>query len=566
MKRQTEIVVIGGTACGPKAAARAQRCDPHCKITIIEQAGNLSSATCGFPYYVSRVIEDKSSLVAREPDYFKDVFDIDVLINTRAVAIDRKAHRVDILNLETGQESSVGYDKLVLATGSLPLIPELAGKQLNGIFTMNKIEDAYTIHNLISAGKTGKVVVVGAGLIGLEMTEAFVTQGLEVTVVEALDWVLPTLLDFEIAAHVEKHLKEKGVNLIFGQRVTGFEGDGSGKVSKVITGEMEIPAGTVLLALGNKPNITLAKDAGLDIGSAGGVSVNRYLQTSDPDIYAGGDCVENINRITGQKMLAPMGSTANKHGRVIGTNITGGQDEFPGVLGTAVVKVFDFNVARVGLNEAQARQAGYDVVTSLVPADEHASYYPGAKEILVKLVADKADNRILGGQVVGPGEAAKRIDVLASALTFGAKTEDLANLDLAYAPPYNSAMDPLHNAANVIRNKQSDLARTVTPLEVNNKIEQGENFIFLDVRNQDEWETEHIKAPQARLIPIEELRKRVDQLPRDAEIVAFCRTSIRAYQAQRILESNDFTNCKFMDGSIRAWPYAISATRQDSEK
>ena len=206
MKRQTEIVVIGGTACGPKAAARARRRDPHCKITIIEQAGNLSSATCGFPYYVSRVIEDKSSLVAREPDYFNNVLDIDVLINTRAVAIDRKNHKVGIKNLETGQESSVGYDKLVLATGSLPLIPEMAAKQLNGIFTMNRIEDAYNIHDLVSAGGTGKVVIVGAGLIGLEMAEAFVTQGLEVTIVEALDWALPTLLDFEIAAHVEKHL------------------------------------------------------------------------------------------------------------------------------------------------------------------------------------------------------------------------------------------------------------------------------------------------------------------------------------------------------------------------
>ena len=435
-----------------------------------------------------------------------------------------------------------------------------------GIFTLTRIEQANALRSSISPREIKRAVIIGAGLIGLEMAEAFVTQGLEVTVVEALDYILPALLDFEVAAYVEKHLRDKGVNLLLGQPVTGFKDDGKGWVRQVIAGDIELETGLVLLALGTRPNTRLAEDAGLTIGSTGGISVNQCLQTSDPDIYAGGDCIENVNRITQQKMLSPLGSTANKHGRVIGSNVTGGCETFPGVLGTAITKVFDYNVARVGLSELQAREAGYDVVTSLVPGNEHATYYPDGKEILVKLVAEKSSNRLLGGQVAGPGESAKRIDVLATALAFGSVVDDIANLDLAYAPPYNSAMDPLHDAANVIRNKQSGYAKTLTPIEVKNKLENGDDFIFLDVRSPGEWKTCRIEATQARLLPLRELRAKLDVLPKDAEIVTFCQTSARAYQAQRILDGAGFKNTKFMDGSIGAWPYEIAGARPGSNQ
>ena len=566
MERQNNIVIIGGTACGPKAAARARRCDPQARITIIEQGENLSTATCGLPYYVSGVIDSQSNLIARKRDFFRDVLNLEVLTGTKALAIDRKAHKVDLLNLETNRVSNTGYDKLVLATGSTPVVPNLEGKHLRGIFTLTRIEQANALRSSISPREIKKAVIIGAGLIGLEMAEAFVTQGLEVTVVEALDYILPALLDFEVAAYVEKHLRDKGVNLLLGQPVTGFKDDGKGWVRQVIAGDIELETGLVLLALGTRPNTRLAEDAGLTIGSTGGISVNQCLQTSDPDIYAGGDCIENVNRITQQKMLSPLGSTANKHGRVIGSNVTGGCETFPGVLGTAITKVFDYNVARVGLSELQAREAGYDVVTSLVPGNEHATYYPDGKEILVKLVAEKSSNRLLGGQVAGPGESAKRIDVLATALAFGSVVDDIANLDLAYAPPYNSAMDPLHDAANVIRNKQSGYAKTLTPIEVKNKLENGDDFIFLDVRSPGEWKTCRIEATQARLLPLRELRAKLDVLPKDAEIVTFCQTSARAYQAQRILDGAGFKNTKFMDGSIGAWPYEISGARPGSNQ
>jgi NADPH-dependent 2,4-dienoyl-CoA reductase/sulfur reductase-like enzyme/rhodanese-related sulfurtransferase len=454
------------------------------------------------------------------------------------------------------------YDKLVIATGATPTVPNWEGKDLKGIFTLSSIPDALGIRSYISGLKYKKAVIVGAGLIGLEAAENLSAMGLKVTVLEMLGWPLPTLLDSEIAFQLEKHLKSKGVNLMFGQRVTGFKGDKAGKVNKVMVGDNAIDAGMVLLSLGVRPNVSLAKEAGLTIGTTGGIAVNEYLQTSDPDIYAGGDCAEMVNIITGKKTLVPMGSTANKHGRVIGGNVTGGKDTFPGVVGTGVVKVFDLNVGRTGLNEAQAKEAGYDIVTSLVPSEEHATYYPGAKDILVKLVAEKASGRLLGGQVIGPGEAAKRIDVMATALTMGATVDNLANLDLGYAPPYNSAMDPLHHAANVIRNKQAGYARAISPQELKSKLDKNEKFVLLDVRSPMEWKVQRLEAPQTKLLPLPELYDRMSELAKDDEIVIYCRTSIRAYQAQRILDDAGYKNVCFVDGSLDAWPYEIASTKR----
>jgi NADPH-dependent 2,4-dienoyl-CoA reductase/sulfur reductase-like enzyme/rhodanese-related sulfurtransferase len=483
--------------------------------------------------------------------------DMTVMINTEALKIDRHAHTITVKNLKTGQNKTVEYDKMVLATGSIPAIPNLEGRNLKGIFTLTSLDDASAIKEYMSGVETRNVVVVGAGLIGLEMTEALAASGFTVTVVEALDWPLPTLLDRDIAVHIEKHMREKGVDFIFGKRVSGFKGDKEGRVNRVIVDDTELDAGLVLLALGVRPNVSLARDAGLAIGDTGGIAVNEYLQTSDPDIYAGGDCVENRHIITGKPILAPMGSTANKHGRIIGTNVTGGREMFPGVLGTAIVKVFEHNAGRVGLNESQARAAGYEVLTALVPADEHASYYPGSRNLILKLTAEKSTGKILGGEMTGPGDIGKRIDVLATAISLGATVTGLANLDLAYAPPFNSAMDPLHNAANVIRNKQAGLARSITPETVKNKIENGERFVLLDVRNLDEWEAYRIEAGQTRFLPLPELRRRCEELDKNDEIITLCLTSIRAYQAQRILDGAGFTNVKFMDGSIRAWPYDL---------
>ena len=555
MPKQNNIVIIGGTACGPKAAARARRLDQSAKITIIEQRNNLSTATCGLPYFIGGMIKKKRELISRQTGYFRDVFRMTVFTGTRAVSINPKTHSVEIVDIKKDKHTTLEYDKLVIATGATPTVPNWEGKNLKGIFTLNNIPDAVGIRNYISALKNKEVVIVGAGLIGLEAAENFVAIGLQVTILEMLGWPLPALLDAEIAAHLEKHLKSKGVKLMFGQRVTGFQGNKAGNVKKVTVGEKGIDAGMVLLSLGIRPNVALAKEAGLNIGTTGGIAVNEFLQTSDPDIYAGGDCAEMVNLITGKKTLVPMGSTANKHGRVIGTNVTGGRDTFPGVVGTGIVKVFNLNVGRTGLNEAQAKEAGYKIVTSLVPSDDHATYYPGAKDIMVKLIAEKSSGKLLGGQVIGEGDAAKRTDVLATMLTMGATVDNLANLDLAYAPPYNSAMDPLHHAANVIRNKQAGYARALTLQEVKSKLDKGEKFVLLDVRSPMEWKAQRIEAPQVKLLPLPELYRRMGELSKDEEIVIFCRSSIRAYQAQRMLDGAGFKNVSFMDGSLDAWPY-----------
>jgi len=559
MAKQNSIVIIGGTACGPKAAARARRMDQSAKITLIEQRDNLSSATCGLPYYLSTMVKE-GDLVARPVEYFRNIFNMAVFTGTNALSINPKEHSVEILENKTQNKSTLEYDKLVIATGASPVVPNWEGKDLKGIFTLNNIPDVMAIRSYIMANDPKNAVIVGAGLIGLETAENFTDMGLKVTVLEALGWPLPGLLDAEIAAPVEKHLKANGVNLLFGQRVTGFKGDAKGAVNKVMIGDKGIDADIVIMALGVRPNVSLAKEAGLKIGALGGIDVNEHMQTSDPDIYAGGDCVEITNIITGKKMLAPMGSTANKHGRIIGTNITGGQEAFPGVTGTAAVKIFDLNVARTGLSEKQAQDAGFEIFTALIPTFDHATYYPGAKEIMANVVAEKSTGRLLGGQAAGAGDVVKRIDVLATALTYRANVESLANLDLAYAPPYNSAMDPLHNAANVIRNKQAGIAPALTPQQVKDKLDKKENFILLDVRSPMEWKNQRIDAPQVELLPLPELRKRIGELPKEEEIVVMCRTSIRAYQALRILAGAGFKDIKFLDGSIAAWPYDTVST------
>ncbi len=454
MDPEQNIVIIGGMACGPKTAARARRRSPGARITIVEQGPTVSEGSCGLPYYVGGQIKSEGALLIRTPQQFKEKSNIDVLGWTRATRIDRKSHRVEVTNVATGETSSLPYDKLVIATGAVPMVPSsLEGKDLDGVFTLTKVADANKIIASLAGPGARKAVVVGGGLIGMEGAEAFRERGLDVSVVEALEHVLPGLLDEEMSAVVEKELTDKGVHLFTGQRVIRLEGNEQGKVARVVTEKSIIEADVVLLALGFRPNNELARNAGLEIGPLGGVVVDEFLQTSDPDIYAGGDCVENVHIVTGMKIFAPMGSTANKHGRIIGTNVTGGRDTFPGVVGTAVVKIFDLSVGRVGISEDEAREAGFQPVMAAGNGLDRAGYYPGALKSTVKLVADAATGRVLGAQLVGVGDVSKRTDVLATAISAERTVDDMANLDLAYAPPFSPAMDLLHDLANVIRGK-----------------------------------------------------------------------------------------------------------------
>jgi rhodanese-related sulfurtransferase len=316
-----------------------------------------------------------------------------------------------------------------------------------------------------------------------------------------------------------------------------------------------VDADLVVMAIGVRPNVELAKAAGLTIGETGAIAVNEFLQTSDPDIYAGGDCVENTCMITGRKIYVPLGSTANKHGRVIGDNVTGGSTKFPGVTSTAVFKVLDYNIGTTGLNSRDAEKYGYNLVASVAPRGERAHYYPDSKSIIVKMIADRETSKLLGAQVIGPGEGVKRIDVVASVLRFGGGVKDVADLDLGYAPPFSTAIDPVAHAANIIRNKIEGLAHGISSTGLKSRLGDDGDFVLLDVRTHGEVEREPFKDPRVVHIPVQELRRRHEELPRDKEIITFCRTSVRAYEAERILKGRGFQDVKFLDGSLKAWPF-----------
>jgi len=558
------VIVIGGVATGPKAAARLRRLDATANITVIERGDLVSYAGCGTPYYVKGDIAEFGELIEtpvgtpRDAAFFRQVKDIHVLTRTLVQTVDREKKMVSVINLDTGEQQELPYDKLVLATGGTPFLPPVPGIDLKHVFTLRSPHDASAIRDAIDSGRAKRAVIVGAGLIGLEMCEALSARGLAVTVVEMFPHMLPGLLDMETAAFLGRHAKAQGIMGVMGERVVGLEGDYQGNVVRVVTDKQSIETDMVVIAVGVRPNDQLARDAGLEVHEKGGIIVNEYMQTSDPDIYAGGDCVLCKHRVSDQMVYVPLGSTANKHGRVIGTNIAGGKETFPGILGTAVAKHCEFNIGCTGLTEKKARELGYNVVTTLSPAPDHAHYYPGAKVIFVKLIVDADTRKVLGVQVVGPGDVAKRVDVIATALGFGATVDDLATLDLGYAPPYSGALDNVIHAANITRNKLDGIAKTISPVEVKAKIDAGDEFVLLDVRGPAEYEAMRIEDPRVKLIPLGKLRASLDQLPKDKEIIAFCKISLRGYEAQCILEGAGFQNVRFMDGGVVGWPYEIA--------
>jgi len=399
---------------------------------------------------------------------------------------------------------------------------------------------------------------VGAGLIGMEVSEALVTRGLTVSIVEMLPTVVPALLDADLAQHLQRHLSVKGVQVHTGTRVASLESDDTGRMAAVVTDTGRIEADLVLIATGVYPNVKLARDAGLEIGETGAIKVNAHLQTNDPDIYAGGDCVENLHRLTGKPCYVPLGSTANKHGRVIGDNVTGGDNAFPGVLGTVIFKAFDVSVGRVGLSEKDCASHGIPCLVALTPGPDRAHYYPTAKPMVLKVVSHAETGKLLGVQAVGAGDVAKRIDVAATALSFGATSRDLTELDLAYAPPYSSAVDLLAHAANVLDNKAKRIAQAISPAALKAKLDAGEEFMLLDVRSPKEVAAAPFNDARVVNIPLGMLRTRLSELPRDKEIVAFCKISVRGYEAQRILNGEGFDNVVFLDGGLMAWPYPQS--------
>jgi len=552
-----KVVVIGGVAAGPKTASRINRLCGDAEVTVIEKGEFLSYAGCGLPYYISGVVKEQKELMStsvgtvRDSVFFQNVKNVRVMNHTEATSIDRVRKTVTIISQEHGSQE-LPYDKLVLATGAESVIPPIKGVGLKNIFNLKDIHDADRIKAKLAEKRAINAVIVGGGLIGVEVAEAFQAMGCRITVIEYLPNIL-SMMDPEMAALVEGHFESKGVQVKTGTKVTAFEG--SGQVEKVITDHGEFPADIVVMAVGVRPATRLAEAAGLKIGPTRAIAVNAQMQTSDPEIFAVGDCAEKNNVITGQPCYVPLGSTANKEGRVAANAICGVADGYPGVLGSAICKTFDFAVARTGLGEREARAAGYDVVTCLAPAPDKPHFMPTAKPLFLKLIADRKTRKLLGAQATGPGDAARRIDVVATALSAGMTVDELAHLDLTYAPPYSPAVDNLLTAANILRNKLDGSMEGVTPAEVCAMRAGGEEFTFLDVRSPAEMAQMRIEGTVN--IPLGALRRRLDEIKRDKPVVAFCKISLRGYEAALILKQAGFNKVSVMDGGILMWPGEI---------
>jgi NADPH-dependent 2,4-dienoyl-CoA reductase/sulfur reductase-like enzyme/rhodanese-related sulfurtransferase len=557
-----KIVVIGGVAAGPKAAARARRLAPEAEITILERGNFVSYAACGIPYLVSGETPDLKDIlstpvgVVRDAGFFKAVKDIRVLTGKEAVALNRGQKQVIVKDRVSGYEEVYPYDKLVLATGASAVKPKIDGIDLKNIFLLRQPPDVIRVLEALEE-KPKTAVIIGAGLIGLEMAEALTVQGLEVTVVEALGQILPGLLDWEMAAMLQRQVKGEGVKIRTAEKVSRCEGGPEGKVARVITDKGAYGADLVIVAVGVRPEVGLARDAGLELGGTGAIKVDQFMRTSDEDIYAGGDCVENFHRVLGRAVYVSSGQMANVHGRIIGTNITGGRAVFQGMVGTAVARFFGYTVGCTGLTESVAACEGHEVVTALAPGLDKAHYYPGAKFMGVKIVADRPTGRLLGVQIVGPGDGAKRLDVAATALTMCATVENLVQLNLGYSPPFSTAIDALAQAAQVVENKMAGVAQALSPGEVEELTRRGEDFMLLDVRTPQEFREVRLKHPKAFAMPLGKLREKAADLPKDKLYIPFCKFSMRGYEAQKILEGLGFKKVKFMDGGVVHWPYEL---------
>ncbi len=568
-----KIVIIGGVAAGPKVASKIHRLLPETEVTIIEKGDLLSYSGCGLPYYVSGVVKNQTELLStavkevRDPVFFQNVKNVIVLNRTEAIKVDRDNKKVRIKNLSSNNESWINYDKLVLATGAFPSKAPVDGINLKNIFTLHGVHDAEGIKAFLSSNKAQDVVIVGGGLIGVETTEALVARGCRVTIIEEMPQIL-TLLDKEIAKLVEQCLENKGVKILTNTKLKFFHkpdkketiGDDNtlflheSKIY-VITDKETIPADMVILATGVKPQVKLAKDSGLEIGVTGAIKVNEKMMTSDPNIYAAGDCAESYDAIKGTPLYLPLGSLANKEGRVAAINICGGNESMPGVVGSTTCKVFDYCVAKTGYTEKYAKEQGFDVVCSLTAGPDKEHFMPDVKMLMLKLIVDKASRKILGAQAVGESDGYNKIDIVSAAISANMTIDQLSGVDFCYAPSFSLAIDNIITAANVVRNKLDGIFEGMSSAEVYSKLSNKEDFILLDVRSYKEYK--EIRIPNSVLIPLGVLRNRLHELPKNKEIVTFCSISLRGYEASLILKNAGFNNVKVMDGGIEMWGYDV---------
>ena len=542
-----KVVIVGGVAGGATAAARLRRLDESAEIVVFERSGYVSYANCGLPYYIGGVITDRAELTLQTPESFWRRFRVDMLVRHEVTAIHPDTKTVDVKNLATGEVFAESYDKLILSPGARPTQPALPGVGIDRLFTLRTVEDTLKLREFIEQHHPRSAVLAGGGFIGIELVENLRELGLDVTVVQRPKQLLNPL-DADMAAFLHAQLREKGVKLMLGRTVEGFAADGD-RVNVLIKDEAPLTADMVVLAIGVTPDTALAKDAGLELGIKGSIVVNDRMETSVPDIYAVGDAVQVKHSVTGQDTLLSLAGPANKQGRIAADNICGGDSRYLGSQGSSVIKVFDMTIAATGVNEKTARQAGIDCDKVFLSPMSHAGYYPGGKVMTMKVVFEKGTLRLLGAQIVGYEGVDKRIDVLATAIHAGLTGPQLKDLDLAYAPPYSSAKDPVNMAGFMIENLSRGLVEQFFPEDVDALPRDG-SATLLDVRTPGEYAAGH--AEGFVNLPVDDLREHLAEIPADKPVYLICQSALRSYIACRILSQHGL-RCSHLSGGWRLY-------------
>ena len=544
-------LIVGGVAGGMSAAARLRRLDESATIIVVERGAYISYANCGLPYYIGDVITDRSQLLVQTPESFKQRFNVDVRVFHEAIAVHPDQKSVRVRDLQSGRDYDQPYDKLLLAPGGSPVKPKIPGSGHSAIHTLWTIPDTDQIRALIDQGNVKTALVVGAGFIGLEMAENLRARGLRVVVVEAARQAL-NVIDYEMAALVHREVRNKGVELYLDSTVAAFTvGSGGGVVARLASGAT-VAADLVLLSIGVAPNTRFLDGSGIELGPRGHIVVDEYLRTSNEHIYAAGDAIEVVNPFTGKKTAVPLAGPANKQGRIAAGNMHGAlRHTYDGTLGTAIAKVFDLDVGVTGATEKFCRAENIPHESVIIHPNDHAGYYPGATMLCLKLLFSPADRRVLGAQAIGYGGVDKRIDVIATAILGKMTVDDLGEIEHAYAPPYSSAKDPVNMAGFAAQNILDGLVGSITWDELQ---QAAPPQSLLDVRTPEEYATGTIDG--AVNIPVDTLRDRLGELPRDIPLVLFCRVGLRGYLAARILAANGFIGCRNLSGGYETWRVA----------
>ena len=537
-----KVVIVGGVAGGATAAARIRRLDEQAQIVVFERSGYISYANCGLPYYIGGVIEDPEDLTLQTPESFYSRFRIYMKVHHEVTAIHPDKKTVSVKNLETSEEFEESYDKLLLSPGAKPVWPNLPGMDSDRLFTLRTVEDTFRIKEFVDQNKPKSAVMVGGGFIGLEVAENLRELGMDVTIVQRPKQLMNPF-DADMASFIHAEMRKHGVKLALGYSVEGFA-ERDGGLDVLLKDQPSIHADMVVLAIGVTPESTLARDAGLALGMKGSILVNDRMETSAPDIYAVGDAVQVRHYVTGEDALIALAGPANKQGRIAADNICGGDSRYLGSQGSSVIKVFDMTAATTGINETNARKAGLDVDTVMLSPMSHAGYYPGGKLMTMKVVFEKESYRLLGAQIVGYDGVDKRIDVLATAIHAGMNATDLKDLDLAYAPPYSSAKDPVNMAGFMIDNISKGLKQW--HLDDAAKLPMDGSVTLLDTRTVGEYSRGHIEG--FKNIPVDELRERIGEIEAGKPVYVICQSGLRSYIATRILEGYGFEAYNFAGG------------------